>query len=80
MAKKNIIGIPSDISMYANQFSFFSRPLSRDLKDKVDIVLMGIPFDLGTTGRHYAILLHAMVQTFYITRFMLVANHKVNQT
>ncbi len=29
---------------------------------------------------HYAILLHAMVQTFYITRFMLVANHKVNQT
>ena len=51
MAKKNIIGIPSDISMYANQFSFFSRPLSRDLKDKVDIVLMGIPFDLGTTGR-----------------------------
>ncbi len=29
---------------------------------------------------HYAILLHAMVQTFYITRFMLVENHKVNQT
>ena len=29
---------------------------------------------------HYAILFHAMVQTFYITRFMLVVNHKVNQT
>ena len=51
MAKNNIIGIPSDISVYANQFSFFSRSLTRDLKDKVDTVLMGIPFDLGTTGR-----------------------------
>ena len=51
MAKKNIIGVPSDISMYANQFSILGRPLTRELNDEVDVVIMGIPFDMGTTGR-----------------------------
>ena len=51
MAKKNIIGVPSDISMYANQFSILGRPLTRELDDEVDVVIMGIPFDMGTTGR-----------------------------
>ena len=51
MAKNRIIGTPTDISMYANQFSYLARPLTRDLSGSVDAVIMGIPFDLATTGR-----------------------------
>jgi agmatinase len=41
-----------DLSLYANVFSFLGLPLSRDLDDEgVDAVVMGIPFDLGTSGR-----------------------------
>lgn len=38
--------------MYANAFSFLGLPLDRGLDDKtLDAVVMGIPYDLGTTGR-----------------------------
>jgi agmatinase len=41
-----------DISFYANIFSYMGLPLSRDLADdSVDAVVMGIPYDLGTSGR-----------------------------
>jgi agmatinase len=41
-----------DISFYANIFSYMGLPLSRDLADDtVDAVVMGIPYDLGTSGR-----------------------------
>ncbi len=41
-----------DYSMYANVFSYMGLPLSRDLADDaVDAVILGIPYDLGTTGR-----------------------------
>jgi agmatinase len=45
--------VPLDsASMYANVFSFLGLPLSRDLKDKdIDAMVMGIPYDLGTSGR-----------------------------
>ncbi|MEH6606371.1 MAG: agmatinase [Pseudomonadales bacterium] len=39
-------------SMFANTFSMFGRSLSRDVESPdVDLVIMGIPFDLGTSGR-----------------------------
>lgn len=37
-------------SMYSNTFSYLGLPLSRDI-ETVDLVVMGIPYDLGTTGR-----------------------------
>lgn len=41
-----------DSSFYANVFSYMGLPLSRDLCDKnVDAVVMGVPYDLGTSGR-----------------------------
>lgn len=41
-----------DTSMFSNVFSFMGLPLSRDLEDKqIDAVVMGIPYDLGTSGR-----------------------------
>jgi len=41
-----------DHSFYANVFSFMGLPLSRDLDDdSVDAVVMGVPYDLGTSGR-----------------------------
>jgi len=51
MAKNKLIGPQTDISMYANLFSFMARPLTRDLDDTTDAVILGIPFDLATTGR-----------------------------
>ena len=39
-------------SLYANIFSYMGLPLSRDLgNDSIDAVVMGIPYDLGTSGR-----------------------------
>lgn len=39
-------------SMYAHIFSFLGLPLSRDLQDpSVGAVVMGVPYDLGTSGR-----------------------------
>jgi agmatinase len=41
-----------DCSFYANVFSYMGLPLSRDLADdNIDAVVMGIPYDLGTSGR-----------------------------
>ena len=41
-----------DHSIYANVFSFLGLPLSRDVADeRVEAVVMGIPYDLGTSGR-----------------------------
>lgn len=37
-------------SMYSNTFGYLGFPLSRDV-DAADLVVMGIPYDLGTTGR-----------------------------
>ncbi|MBT4521444.1 MAG: agmatinase [Halieaceae bacterium] len=46
-------GVPvDDRSMYSNVFSFLGLPLSRDLSDaSVDVVVMGVPYDLGVSGR-----------------------------
>ena len=41
-----------DSSMFSNVFSFMGLPLSRELSDdKLDAVVMGVPYDLGTSGR-----------------------------
>ncbi|MEH6633982.1 MAG: agmatinase [Halioglobus sp.] len=41
-----------DHSLYANVFSYMGLPLSRDLSnDAINAVVMGIPYDLGTSGR-----------------------------
>jgi agmatinase len=41
-----------DYSMFANVFSYMGMPLSRDLNnDDTDVVVMGIPYDLATSGR-----------------------------
>lgn len=41
-----------DTSMFSNVFSFMGLPLSRDLDDRqIDAVVMGVPYDLGTSGR-----------------------------
>ena len=41
-----------DYSFYANVFSYMGLPLSRDLEDSsVDAVIMGVPYDLATSGR-----------------------------
>jgi agmatinase len=38
--------------MFSNVFSFMGLALSRDLEDQqIDAVVMGIPYDLGTSGR-----------------------------
>ncbi|MDG2045764.1 MAG: agmatinase [Halioglobus sp.] len=42
----------ADDSAYANVFSFMGLPLSRDLdQPRLDAVVMGIPYDLATSGR-----------------------------
>ena len=38
------------VSIFANTFSFLGLPISRDI-DTADLVVMGIPYDLATTGR-----------------------------
>ncbi len=41
-----------DDSMYANVYSYMGMPFSRDLNDDdIDTFVMGIPYDLGTSGR-----------------------------
>ncbi len=41
-----------DTSMFSNVFSFLGLPFSRDLSDdSIDAVVMGVPYDLGTSGR-----------------------------
>jgi agmatinase len=40
----------ADDSVYANVFSFMGLPLSRDI-EHADAVVMGVPYDLATSGR-----------------------------
>jgi agmatinase len=53
MSKTNNNEVPvSDTSMYANVFSYMGRPLTRDVQSTdIDAFVMGIPYDLGTSGR-----------------------------
>ncbi|MFV0277059.1 MAG: agmatinase [Parahaliea sp.] len=53
MNENNTTSVPLDHhSMFANIYSFAGLPLSRDLSDTaVDAVVMGVPYDLGTSGR-----------------------------
>jgi len=41
---------PNSYSMFANVYSYMGLPLTRNI-DSADVVVMGIPYDLGTTGR-----------------------------
>jgi agmatinase len=41
----------ADSNTYANIFTFMGLPLSRDLNDQVDAVVIGVPYDLATSGR-----------------------------
>lgn len=49
MSITDLYGINSNT--YANIFTFMGRPLSRDLAEHVDAVVMGVPYDLATSGR-----------------------------
>ncbi len=41
-----------DTSMFSNVYSYLGLPFSRDLDDaSIDAVVMGVPYDLGTSGR-----------------------------
>ena len=41
-----------DASMFANAYSFMGVPFSREVdSDQFDAMIMGVPYDLGTTGR-----------------------------
>jgi len=40
-----------DSNTYANIFTFMGFPLHRELDENVDAVVMGVPYDLATTGR-----------------------------
>ena len=50
MAKKSHFYDASS-NTYANNFSFLGCPLSRELDESVDVVIMGVPYDLATSGR-----------------------------
>jgi agmatinase len=41
---------PKSYSMFANVHSYIGLPLSRNI-ESADVVVMGIPYDMGTTGR-----------------------------
>ncbi len=44
--------IYDDVSLYANLFGYLGCPLSDDpLHDKADVAILGVPYDLGTSGR-----------------------------
>jgi len=49
MSNSDLFGANSNT--YANIFTFMGCPLSRDLTAQVDAVVMGVPFDLATSGR-----------------------------
>jgi agmatinase len=41
-----------DVSLYANLFGYLGCPLSDDpLRDTADVAILGVPYDLGTSGR-----------------------------
>ncbi|WP_299978767.1 agmatinase [uncultured Pseudoteredinibacter sp.] len=43
--------LDNEPNTYANVFSFMGLPLSRELSEDVDAVILGIPYDLATSGR-----------------------------
>jgi len=46
------IDIQDDVSLYANLFGFLGAPLSSDATGgEADVAILGVPYDLGTTGR-----------------------------
>lgn len=49
MSDQSLFGVGSNT--YANIFTFMGLPLSRELSDSVDAVVMGVPYDLATSGR-----------------------------
>jgi len=49
MSSSNLFG--SDGNTYANIFTFMGYPLTRELDDQVDAVVMGVPYDLATSAR-----------------------------
>ncbi len=49
MSNSNLIG--NDSNTYANIFTFMGYPLTRELDNQVDAVVMGVPYDLATSGR-----------------------------
>ena len=49
MSKISLEGANSNT--FANIFTFFGYPLSRELDGEVDVVMMGVPYDLATTAR-----------------------------
>ncbi len=49
MTNSELLGI--DSNTYANIFTFMGLPLSRTLDDDTNVCVMGIPFDLATSGR-----------------------------
>ncbi|MCP3675181.1 MAG: agmatinase, partial [Gammaproteobacteria bacterium] len=49
MPNSNLMGANSET--YANIFTYMGLPLSRDLDNNVDAVVMGVPYDLATSGR-----------------------------
>ncbi len=49
MSNNHLVGI--DANTYANIFTFLGFPLSRELNDSVDAAILGVPYDLATTGR-----------------------------
>lgn len=49
MSNSNLFG--AGANTYANIFTYMGLPLSRDLTNEVDAVVMGVPYDLATSGR-----------------------------
>ncbi|MEZ5552104.1 MAG: agmatinase [Pseudomonadales bacterium] len=49
MPSSDLLG--ADSNTYGNIFTYLGLPLSRDLGPDVDAVVMGVPYDLGTSGR-----------------------------
>ena len=49
MPASDLLG--ADSNTYGNIFTYLGLPLSRELGADVDAVVMGVPYDLGTSGR-----------------------------
>lgn len=48
MTDPNLLG--KGTNTYTNIFTFLGCPLTRELDDQVDAVVMGVPYDLATSG------------------------------
>ncbi len=49
MSNSTLFG--KDSNTFANNFTYYGCPLSRQLSDEIDAVVMGVPYDLATSGR-----------------------------